>query len=273
MRFAVSHRTCYTYSGTAVSTVQALRLTPRREPQQRIGRWQVRGPATLTESVDSFGNIMHLMSVHRPHGEIVLEARGELDVDELIDGRLRDPGGVPPLVYAQATTLTRADERIARLAAPFHGRLRGASDFLDLALAVRQAIDYTPGTTDARTTATEAIALGRGVCQDQAHVYLAACRSLGQPARYVSGYHYGEGAAADTASHAWVDAWVDEGWVSIDVTHGGYANDRLCRLAVGRDYDTAGPVRGVRVGGGAETLDVRVTITPGTAPREADAAR
>jgi transglutaminase-like putative cysteine protease len=87
---------------------------------------------------------------------------------------------------------------------------------------------------------------------------------MGVPARYVSGYLYpGEEYEPDAASHAWVDVWVDgEGWISIDVSHHVYAGDHMCRLAIGRDYLSAAPVRGVRTGGGEEVMQVTVAVTP-----------
>ena len=103
------------------------------------------------------------------------------------------------------------------------------------------------------------LALGRGVCQDHAHLFLACARALGRPARYVSGYLHTE--AEHMASHAWTDVWwPGQGWVSIDVTNRQYASERHCRLAVARDYEAASPVRGVRTGGGEESMRVDVLV-------------
>jgi len=102
--------------------------------------------------------------------------------------------------------------------------------------------------------------LGNGVCQDHAHLMLALCRARGLPARYVSGY-VDVGEVSDAASHAWVDVWLeDAGWVAVDVSHACFASEKYCRVAVGRDYETAAPVRGMRVGGGEEELEVTVAV-------------
>jgi transglutaminase-like putative cysteine protease len=92
-------------------------------------------------------------------------------------------------------------------------------------------------------------------------VFIAAARTVGIPARYVSGYLY-TGDSTDAASHAWVDAWLgpDAGWQSIDVTHRRPALRNYCRLAVGRDYLDAAPVRGVRQGGGGERMEANVLV-------------
>jgi transglutaminase-like putative cysteine protease len=170
-------------------------------------------------------------------------------------------GQLHPLVYCSPTDLTCSDAVLTAFAHDHWVRTNDIRDSLfDLMTAVRGHIRYLPGTTDSTTTAAAAFSRGAGVCQDHAHVYIAACRALGVPARYVSGYFYTSN-KSQLASHAWVDAWVEKlGWVSFDITHSCLADGRLCRLAVGRDYLEASPVRGVRVGGGAETLQVSVQV-------------
>jgi transglutaminase-like putative cysteine protease len=262
MRFSILHRTHYRYSAAVLYSIQQLRLTPRDEPHQRTLRWRVKTPETTTSSRDAFGNLMHTLTLTRAHDAVAIEARGEVEIDPLHEGRLEDVGGSPPpLSFLAATPLTAADAAVRDLTAR-HWRGSNRHALLDLAQAVAAAIDYKPGATEVTSTAAEALSLGSGVCQDHAHVFIAACRLRGVPARYVSGYVH-PGDAPHAASHAWADAYVDgDGWISIDVTHRRFASDNLCRLAVGRDYATAGPVRGVRVGGGDESLEVRVNIRP-----------
>jgi transglutaminase-like putative cysteine protease len=129
---------------------------------------------------------------------------------------------------------------------------------------VCETVRYMPGTTSVEDSAVQAFARGQGVCQDQAHVFIACCRSAGIPARYVSGYLCSVD-GSDSASHAWVDAWLEDaqGWLAIDVMHLKPKGERHCRLAVGRDYLDAAPVRGVRRGGGDEVMDVSVVATTG----------
>jgi transglutaminase-like putative cysteine protease len=261
MQFTILHRTVYRYTAPAQSTIQTLRLTPRAEPHQRPLRWRVHAPGTLAEERDAFGNLAHVLAYHHPHREIAIEVRGEIDVDPLFEGRLDERGGVSPLVFAVDTPLTEVDAGLRAFAAR-HLKSTTPRGLLDFALAVSDAIAYEPGATHVRTTAAHALAQGRGVCQDHAHVFIAGCRASGIPARYVSGYFYTQ-RTPHAASHAWADAWLpDAGWVSIDITHRGFAGDALCRLAVGRDYDSACPVRGMRVGGGEESMEVRVNMQP-----------
>jgi transglutaminase-like putative cysteine protease len=121
------------------------------------------------------------------------------------------------------------------------------------------------GTTGVTTNAEQAWSQRQGVCQDLAHLAIGALRCSGIPARYVSGYIDPED-SGHAASHAWVDAWAGDpgydGWISIDVTHARLMTDAYCRIAVGRDYEAAAPVRGVRHGGGDEALEVDVCIVP-----------
>ena len=128
--------------------------------------------------------------------------------------------------------------------------------------AVRSGLMYEPGATDVQTRADEVLALGRGVCQDFAHVLLAVCRSVGIPARYVSGYLYDPELVGDNAaSHAWVDTWDERaGWAALDPTHGREQTESYVRVAVGRDYADVPPTRGVYTGQASETLSVRVGL-------------
>jgi transglutaminase-like putative cysteine protease len=127
-------------------------------------------------------------------------------------------------------------------------------------------VSYKKGSTQVHTTALEAFDWGAGVCQDQAHVFIACCRSLGLPARYVSGYFYAAN-EPDLASHAWADVCIDvqkRQWVSIDITHACPTDERHVRLAIGTDYNACPPIKGIRQGGGEEEMRVEVTIERAT---------
>jgi transglutaminase-like putative cysteine protease len=135
---------------------------------------------------------------------------------------------------------------------------------LALSRGVACTVSYQKNSTGVTTTALQAFEAGAGVCQDQAHVMVAICRSLGIPARYVSGYFYAAN-EPDLASHAWADVCLDVAarrWVSIDVTHSCLIDQRHVRLAVGTDYNACPPIKGIRHGGGAEEMMVDITIEP-----------
>jgi transglutaminase-like putative cysteine protease len=160
--------------------------------------------------------------------------------------------------------LTEPTEAIRTFAATYLSNSKAStSEVLELAAAIRQAVGYQSGATVISSSADDALRLGLGVCQDHAHVFIACCHSVSLPVRYVSGYIY-PGEVEHSASHAWVDVWVEDsdysGWVSIDVTHACLQTADYCRLAVGRDYESVAPVRGMRRGGGDEHMIVRVDV-------------
>jgi transglutaminase-like putative cysteine protease len=135
---------------------------------------------------------------------------------------------------------------------------------LALSQGIADLVRYQKNSSNVSTTALEAFQAGAGVCQDQAHVMVAVCRSLGIPARYVSGYFYAAN-EPDLASHAWADVCLDVAerrWASIDITHSCLIDQRHVRLAMGTDYDACPPTKGVRQGGGEESMTVSITIEP-----------
>jgi transglutaminase-like putative cysteine protease len=265
MQLTIRHQTLYQYTSPLMYTIQQLRLTPRAEAHQRILSWQVAAPGRCNEFIDAFGNDCHMLTVTEPRDEVRIVAHGTVDISPLDRGRLAETKALSPLVFTEPTRLTQATPAVADFAAR-HLRDGAAShDFLALAEAIRATVAYQSGATVVTSTASEALSLGRGVCQDHAHLFLACCHERRIPARYVSGY-IDPGGSAHAESHAWIDAWTQDedfsGWVSIDVTHAQFTDVGHCRLAVGRDYDSAAPVRGVRHGGGDESLGVDVDVRP-----------
>jgi transglutaminase-like putative cysteine protease len=257
MMLAIRHETIYRYTAPMSYTIQQLRLTPRSEPHQRIRDWRVTAPGSCHSYLDAYGNQSHILTVNGMH-----LAAGSLEVDELDRGRLDDQDRLSPLVYTVTTRLTEADAQLADFA---QRHLTGNNSGAAIALAegITGAVSYLTGATEVTTTAQDALKLGKGVCQDHAHLFLACCHVQGIPARYVSGY-IDPGNSSHAESHAWVDVWVEDdgftGWCSIDVTHATFQNAQYCRLAIGRDYDSAAPVRGVRRGGGVESMEVHVSV-------------
>jgi transglutaminase-like putative cysteine protease len=262
VRFDIRHETAYRYTAPVHYSIQQLRLTPRADSLQRVISWRIDAPGKLQRFVDAYGNTAHTMVLTDRHEAIRVVVTGSIELDAPpsgapVAGGVRD---LSPLVFAVATPLTEADGPIRDFAARHLRGAAGAKDFLDLAEAICGAVAYQSGVTEVTSTAAQALEVGRGVCQDHAHLFIACCRAAGIPARYVSGY-VDPGHDEPAASHAWAEAWIEgAGWVSVDVTHRVPASGRYCRLAIGRDYLSAAPVRGVRVGGGAESLDVTVSL-------------
>jgi transglutaminase-like putative cysteine protease len=260
MQMHIRHETRYHYERPVKYSVQSLHLTPRRDPSQRALNWTITAPGRRLEQIDAHGNISHLLTIEEPHREIQIIVRGVVETSDT-EGR-QDDGPLSPLAYLAPTPLTAPNDEIRAFAnSALHALTDPNERAQRLAEAVYNAVRYKTGTSDVQDSAAVAFSSGEGVCQDHAHVYIASARAVGMPARYVSGYLY-TGDTSDAASHAWVDVWLgnDIGWQSMDVTHQRPAVRTYCRLAVGRDYLDAAPVRGVRHGGGGEKMHATVLV-------------
>ena len=265
MRLSIVHHTTYEYDAALRYGLQYLRLTPFGNISQRVMRWHINAPGRLTPWVDAFGNQCNTLVLDRPTHRIDIMAAGQVETTET-NGVLPDEEGSPPVeIFLRQTALTRVDGPIADFAEPFRGAVR--ADCLDglhaLAAAVRDAVEYRGGETEIQTPAGEVLVQGSGVCQDHAHVFIACCRHLGVPARYVSGYLYaGEQDEPFVASHAWAAAWAPLlGWVSFDVANRTCGTECHVGVALGLDYHGASPIRGIREGGEArEGLSVAVKV-------------
>jgi transglutaminase-like putative cysteine protease len=266
MRIRISHLTSYRYEAPATSVIQMLRLTPRNHDGQYVARWRidVSTDCRLDQHQDAFGNITHAFTAEGPLRELAVAVEGEVetrDTQGIVRGAVER---FPPSLYLRETALTSPDAEIAGFAAASRDDARGnVLSLLHVTLErLHQDMTYDTDPTHAATTAAEAFALRRGVCQDLAHVFIAAARSLGVPARYVGGYfHRNDGVTDQEAGHAWAEAFVPElGWVAFDPANGFCATDAHVRVAVGLDYLGAAPFRGTRYGGVGEVLSVKVRV-------------
>jgi transglutaminase-like putative cysteine protease len=266
MRVRVSHLTSYRYGLPAGSVIQMLRLTPRNHDGQHIAHWRidVSADCRLVQHEDAFGNITHAFTADGPLNDLKVLVEGEVETRDT-QGVIR--GAVerfPASMYLRETALTRADDAIAAFAGAA-GATAGADPLKLLHLVLERLhgeMTYDPDPTKPSTTAVEAFALKRGVCQDLTHIFIAAARSLTIPARYVGGYfHRGDGVTEQDAGHAWAEAFVPGlGWIAFDTANGICATDAHVRVAVGLDYLGAAPVRGMHYGGAEEVLSVSVHV-------------
>jgi transglutaminase-like putative cysteine protease len=268
MQLSIRHETLYRYSVAQAYSIEQLHLTPRAEPQQRVLSWRITTPGQCNAYSDAYGNLSHMLTLNEPHSSVRILVEGVVATTRLHGGRLLVQENLSPLIFTVSTRLTEPTPPLLALAEatlPPRGERVTTADLMRLTTHIFGAIAYVTGATTVTTTAGQALTLGAGVCQDHAHVFLACCHAHGIPARYVSGYVDPE-SSGHAASHAWVDVWVDDadfsGWVSIDVTHNRLMTDAYCRLAIGRDYESAAPVRGSRRGRGHETMTVEALIVP-----------
>ncbi|MES2192763.1 MAG: transglutaminase family protein [Pseudomonadota bacterium] len=271
MKLHVRHVTDYRYSEPLHYALQTLWLTPQTGAGQIVRFWSVGAPEKLYLQKDAFGNIIQSYTFVGKDADNVrwslVNAAG--DVETLGVAEFVDPEILPhPYFFLRATHLAEPHWQLAEFGRKFIPQSLDGKASLEAMLAlskgVSDAVSYLKNSTTVTTTALQAFEAGAGVCQDQAHVMVAICRSLGYPARYVSGYFYAAN-EPDLASHAWCDVCLDVAtrrWVSIDVTHYCLIDERHVRLAMGTDYNACPPIKGVRQGGGEETMTVDITIVP-----------
>ena len=254
MRLTIDHTTRYVYEQPVRYSTQYLRLVPTTNSRQRVVEWDLETPATPIELVDGYGNIMHVLTISGPAKEIVIRSHGTVETTASRD-EPREDMVLSPLIFLRPTPLTRAEGALVDFAEKYRRRAATLSGLRDLAAAVLERLPFKAGVTEVDSTALESFESQCGVCQDHAHVFIASCRQIGVPARYVSGYLYvPESTEAPVASHAWAEAWVMDRWRSFDITNAKPAGELHIRLAIGADYAEASPVRGVRRGGGEEQM-------------------
>lgn len=263
MRIGIDHTTTYAYDRAARFIIQVLRMTPRSSEAQQVRHWAVETDvdARLRKTEDAFGNIVHTLYTEQPTRSLTVRVSGEVITTESNGVVPQDQETLSPLVFLRDTQLTKRDQLISVFASEFL-----AHPPLDrmhrLMAAIHGSVAFEVGVTTPTHTAAEVLALGRGVCQDHAHVFIACAREMGVPARYVSGHLLRrDGLDDQEAAHAWAEAWVpDLGWVGFDAANGICPTDRYVRVATGLDYLGAAPVRGASYGGGGERLEVRLNV-------------
>jgi transglutaminase-like putative cysteine protease len=289
MIYRIFHRTTYEYKHPVSVGTHVACLKPRALPHHQLAHSELRiqpRPATRTERVDFFGNLLCFFTIQEPHRELVVEARSEV---------IMDGNGTPwpklALAWEEAVKVVPNDHSPAGLEAYQFGfespRIRVRPEFasyalqsftprrpmpealLDLTARIHKDFRFDSKATSVRTPIEEVFKKRRGVCQDFAHLQIACLRSLNLAARYVSGYlrtYPPPGqprlVGAD-ASHAWVSAYCPGiGWLDVDPTNNLVPSNGHVTLAWGRDYSDVSPLRGLILGGGAHKLHVGVDMEP-----------
>jgi transglutaminase-like putative cysteine protease len=272
MLLRIQHETKLTYSEPVSETVFEVRMAPPSdEDQTNLGyRLRIVPSAPVTIYRDGFGNRVDLFNILASYRELIIRAASIVRTHRGVapEARLAGPEWekdfaqahpLETLEYLEASPLVRPSPKLndfLRALPRPEGRL---IDLIKrLTAAVQSHLVYEKKVTTARTPVADALALGRGVCQDFAHLFLAACRGIGLPARYVSGYIHEPG---EVATHAWCQVWTGaSGWVDVDPTRQTFVGDDYVKIAVGRDYSDVPPNRGVWKGRADETISVSVKV-------------
>ncbi len=266
MRIRVVHETHYAYDQPARGLIQVMRLTPRDHDGQHVREWRIEPSldGRLTAREDGFGNIVHWFTADEPASSLTVRVTGEVETFEthgVVRGVVER---LPPLFYLRDTPLTETSEALQA----FAREAASGADQEPLAVlhrllaALHERVTFEPGPASAGTSAREAFEAGSGVCQDLAHIFVAAARHIEVPTRYVSGYVRREDDDDELEfAHAWAESLVPGlGWVGFDPAHGISATEGHLRVAIGLDHLGAAPIRGSRMGGGTETLTVHLRV-------------
>ncbi len=267
MILTVLHKTRYVFAAPVGGIVQSLRMTPAKSDSQRVLDWSIEVPGAVlgTPLRDGAGDILQTASVRARSEQIEVTVRGTVETTDTAGILRGHRERVPPRAYLRGTIRTEPNRAIIDLVDATLSALPDATALERahaLSAAVSEALPYTPGSTDAHTTAADAMTAGKGVCQDHAQVLIACAHLAGLPARYVSGYlNATEDGSPHEASHAWAEIFIDGlGWVGFDAANKCCPNDQYIRLGSGFDAQDAAPIRGLVLGGSEEDLDVTVKI-------------
>jgi transglutaminase-like putative cysteine protease len=263
VKLEIVHSTRYRYSGPIAETVMEVRLRPMDGNGQRCLEFDLDVSSGIKPRSyrDGYGNDVHYFNVVRPHTRLIITSRSVVETGRELDEpgeslvqdflRFRSPVKDVPGIRELAGRHAIADP----------GSRSAVEEALDeLTLTISREFTYDRAVTNVYSAVDEVLELKAGVCQDFAHLFIAAARAMGVPARYVSGYiHTPGGGGASSASHAWAEGWVPGvGWVGYDATHPVRTSEGHVRLAVGRDYSDAAPTRGIYVGSATGTMEVGV---------------
>lgn len=257
MKLMVNHQTHYSYSADVNRSIQYIRMTPPSNAHQKVHHWAVSVPGQSSAKHDAFENIWLTSSQYEPYSQLTIMAQGivELNLNNTLG---IDLAHISPVMFLQPTERTLCNTEMQCFAHAYvpvitHQNLMALSE------AILQRIPYTPARTSVHTTAIDAFLHGEGVCQDHSHVFIAMCKYLGIPARYVSGYLYVP-QTAHLASHAWAEVFLDNAWYCFDTSNQLFTPSSHIYVAVGRDYWDVAPVRGVRERGGVESMSSIVQV-------------
>lgn len=283
MRLSIRHVTRYAYEPSALRLALRLRLWPSVHAAQKVETWalSVNGEAVPPLFNDPFGETLGLWHAHAPVDAVEVVAEGTVEVQDTAGVVRGIDQGRALGTFLRDTPLTAPDDALRALAEAARaeaGKDGPLAALHALQAQVHDAVDYKPGVTDGATTAARALALGAGVCQDHAHVFIAGARLLGLPARYVAGYLMARDPAdADEdddpehgpdlhETHAWAEAHVAGlGWVGFDPANAVCPTDRYVRLCSGLDAAAAAPIRGSVTGDAVEEMAASVEIAPAPA--------
>lgn len=269
MRLSVHHITRFEFDQPSGHSIHDVRLTPKPATGQRVVSWRIDGPGKRSEWIDGHGNQVTTFSVAQQHDAVEIAVAGVYEfsgADQWL--RYADAPTLPAPFWLRNTGLARHDGPtfdpvIVGLAERAADPTERVVVLHEVMARIGKRIAYKTGVSTVDTTAAEALKRGAGVAQDHAHAFIACCRRLGVPARYVSGYLRNDDPELHVGrtSHSWAEAWVPGlEWVGFDPANNISPRGDSLRVAVGLDYHDAAPVSGRRVGFGEAKMSVEASV-------------
>ncbi|MBE5074137.1 transglutaminase family protein [Erythrobacteraceae bacterium E2-1 Yellow Sea] len=264
MRLSIRHTTRYRFDSPVVHALQRLRLTPKHTQGQNILSWDMEYDNALLELEyeDQHCNTVELVSVEPGVSEVVITCKGVVETLDYAGVIGRHSGDLPLWSFLRQTALTKPGPKMRAMWRDFEVPQMDKLEFLHaLSAHIRDTVVYETGYTSVDTPAETAVETGYGVCQDHAHIFIGSARAHDIPARYVSGYLMMNDRIEQEATHAWVEAHIENlGWVGFDVSNGISPDPRYVRIATGCDYRDAAPVTGISFGVKEQSLTVDVAV-------------
>ncbi|MCF8216840.1 MAG: transglutaminase family protein [Chlorobium sp.] len=270
MILKVEHTTLFEYDSPIYETATEVRLHPAENGmsgQHCVNfNLQLNPDASVFEYTDFYGNKVHHFNILQSHKRVQIVATSVVETApaSIITSNENE---IFLMDFSGESRYVHFDPEIRSFSEPFRGMTDRYQQSIEICRHINTVFRYEPGVTDVHSTSAVVMALGRGVCQDFAHIMIAVCRNLGLPARYVSGYLFGGGSTPeghDEASHAWCEVYCgpEKGWTGFDPTHNTLlVDERYIKIGSGRDYADVPPVRGTYKGSADEKLSVSVRVS------------
>ena len=289
MKYRITHATRYEYEEAIPLSHNLVLMRPRDFGSQTCLRHVLHvlpAPAVKTIGIDYFGNQVTWFSLQQSHTVLRIAAESEVQVDPAVRPDLsrslsweqvlqilpttRDARTLAARQFTFESPHVTLSSKLASYARPsFAPGAPFLQCVLDLTERIYEDFEFLPGCTDVGTPVVDVLHSRQGVCQDFAHLEIGCLRSMGFPARYVSGYLATfpppgkERLTGADASHAWLSVYAPEfGWLDFDPTNGIMPSDTHVTVAWGRDYDDVGPAKGILIGGWHHLMDVAVDVIP-----------
>lgn len=256
MKLMINHQTHYQYTDQAYNSIQYIKMTPTTNAHQQVYSWDVSVPGEKIIKSDTFNNVWITSSQRQPYQQMTIMAQGIVEINP--NSQFGINSAINPNIFLQPTANTLCDAEMKDFAKHYVPYL-AHEHLIQLSEAILNRIPYISDQTSVQTSAIDAFQCRQGVCQDHSHVFIAMCKYLGLPARYVSGYLFVP-YTSHLASHAWAEVFFDNTWYCFDTSNQLFTPSSHIYVAIGRDYWDVAPVRGIREHGGVESMNSIVQV-------------